>query len=184
MKIARLYPFLMLIKRLCFALVIVFVPNVLFEYKIYSLIALQVIHVIYIFKIRNFNLKKDQYIDAANQIIYLILMIMLSFLQQFSDWYFKPKILFTGIIITYSWFLAAVSAATFIQTLKNWITKSEDNEAESDYEENESRGDKSYSDIDAEINEERSNDSDEEIQDSSLGEAEITEETKLRKFGV
>ena len=183
-KIARLYPFLMLVKRLCFVLVIVLVPTKLFEVKVYSLMAMQVIHVIYAYKIRNFYLKKDQYIDVANQVIYLILIIMLAFLQRFSDWYAKPKLLFTGIIITYSWFLAVMSAATFVQTLKNWITKHEDNEKESSSEENGAKDGMPFSNVEAESNEGRSNDSDDNLQDSSLDEIEEIkggEENKKKK---
>ena len=185
-KIARLYPFLMLLKRLCFVLLIVLVPKKLFGVKVYSLMALQIIHVIYAYQIRNFYLKKDQYIDVANQVIYLILIIMLSFLKQFSDWYAKPKLLFAGIIITYSWFLAVVSATTFIQTLKNWITKPEDNENKSSSEENEAKDGIPYSNVEAESNGGRSNDSGDNIQESSLDETEEekeTEETKKKRIG-
>ena len=118
-KIARLYPFLFLLKRIYLVLVIVLVSDRFFKEMIYSLIAIQVIHIIYSITIRHLYSKKDQYIDITNEMIYLILIIMLSKLTNFDKWNKAETFIFVYIILAYSWFLAALSAVTFIKILKN-----------------------------------------------------------------
>ena len=98
-KIARLYPFLFLLRRLYMVLIIVFVPNTRFEVKIYSLIGMQILRTFYAYMITNFHSMKDRIIDALNEMVYLVLIFLLSLHKNFYDWTEKATFIFIGIIL-------------------------------------------------------------------------------------
>lgn len=95
--------------------ILVFIND--FETKIYSLIAMQVIRVNYSYWIRSFNLMKDQIIEILNEIIYLVLIVLLTQYTDFDKWTKLATFVYIGIILSYTWVLLAFSIFAFIKAI-------------------------------------------------------------------
>ena len=88
-----------------------------FETKIYSLIAMQVLRVNYAYWIRSFNMMKDQIVEILNEVIYLVLMVLLTQFTEYDKWTKRATFLFIGIILSYTWVLLFFSIFTFIKVI-------------------------------------------------------------------
>ena len=108
-KIARLYYFLYLLKRLIMIFIVVLLPNSLFEFKISILVALQTAYIVYSIFNRSFDQYKDHVVEIFNEFVLLILMILLNKYNSESDWTEMAESLYIGIILSQLWILLFVS---------------------------------------------------------------------------
>ena len=178
-KIARLYPFLLLIKRLYMVLVIVWIPDTLFEVKIYSLMTVQLFHVFHAYMIKNFYSLKDHVTDVMNEVIYLILIFSLSRLTNYSKWNVKSTSIFVGIILSYSCFLAISNTITFIQILKSQVKACRNYTEKPNSEQNRVNHGEPYSNVQNNSDEDRSFDDINGQDTSSLEDTRNIEEHKM-----
>ena len=142
--------------------ILVFIND--FETKIYSLIAMQVIRVNYSYWIRSFNLMKDQIIEILNEIIYLVLIVLLTQYTDFDKWTKLATFVYIGIILSYTWVLLAFSIFAFIKAilrvdlvkkfLKNllikfkiWLRNDNQNDNHEIHDSSESRPHRAFSEI-------------------------------------
>ena len=88
-----------------------------FETKIYSLIAMQVLRVNYAYWIRSFNMMKDQIVEILSEVVYLVLMVLLTQYTDNEKWTKTATYVFIGIIFSYIWILLFLS----IYTLSKFI---------------------------------------------------------------
>ena len=96
-------------------LMIVFIED--FQTKIYSLIAMQVLRINYSYWIRSFNMIKDQIIEILNEIVYLVLIVLLTQYTDFDKWDKIATFVYIGIILSYTWVLLALSILMFIKAI-------------------------------------------------------------------
>ena len=100
-KLARLYSFLFLLKRLVLVIAIVLVPSSQssFANKILFLLLLQGGHIVYAIYIRSFEKRKDQAVEILNEIVYFALLILLIKFYSEEKWTNFAIHLYIGIIL-------------------------------------------------------------------------------------
>ena len=114
-RIARLYPSLFLYRRTWMVFMLVFLTN--FEIKIYSLIAMQVLRVNYSYWIRSFYFMRDQIREICNEVVYLVLMVLLTQYTEYDKWTKVATFIYIGIILSYTWILLTFSMIQFIKVI-------------------------------------------------------------------
>ena len=128
-KIARLYYFLFLARRMIMALFIVFIPDSLFALKMTFLFIIQVALVVYAVSIRSFASKKDQIFEALNETLILVLLIIIANFKSKSDWTDAGINAFIIIILIHSIILSIISFITIIFTTHKFF-KSKKNDTD------------------------------------------------------
>ena len=100
-KIARLYSFLFLARRMITILIVVLIPSSprFFAYKILFLLFLQTAYILHTIFIRSFKETKDQVIEVLNE--FVIFTLMFLFIMFYSDekWTDIVIFLYIGIIL-------------------------------------------------------------------------------------
>ena len=115
-KIARLYSFIFLAKRLVLILIVVLIPSSksLFSYKISFLLLLQTAYIIYSIFIRSFDRSKDQIVEVLSEIVFFLLMILLTKFYSESKWTSVAVNVFIGVILSQLWILLFIPASICI----------------------------------------------------------------------
>ena len=126
-KIARLYYFLFLARRMIMALFIVFIPDSLFALKMTFLFTLQVACVVYSVSIRSFASKKDQICEALNETMILVLLIIIANFKSKSDWTDAGVGAFIVIILIQSITLSIISFITIIFKIYRFLKSKKKN---------------------------------------------------------
>ena len=133
-KIARLYHFRFLTRRLIMTFIVVLFPDSLSSYKISILLVLQTTYLVYSILNRSFDERKDQMVEVFNESVFLILIMLLIQYHSESDWTDTAENAYIGIILSQLWILTIVSIVTGIVKLIKLIRrcrKSNPEEAES-----------------------------------------------------
>ena len=100
-KMARLYYFLFLMRRLIKVLILVLIPNSLFSLRVILFLIIQVAHMMYLIKIRSFAEYANQIIEVLNESVLFILAIFLIDRSSESEWTDAAVNVFIGIILSH-----------------------------------------------------------------------------------
>ena len=122
-KIARLYYFIFLVRRLAMVLIIIFIPRSSLRIRISSLLILQITYLLYTIFVRSFEKIKDQVVEISNECVLLILIIFLTNYPSESDWTNTSEDTLIGIILSQLLILFLVSIANAIIQFVRYVKK-------------------------------------------------------------
>ena len=122
-KIARLYSFIFLLRRLAMVLIIILIPRSSLQIKISFLLILQIAYLLYSIFVRSFEKMKDQVVEISNEFVLLILMIFLTNYPSESDWTNTSEDTLIGIILSQLLILFLVSLANAIIQFVRYVKK-------------------------------------------------------------
>ena len=117
-KMARLYTFVFLLRRLLMAFIIVIPSESIVNFKIWSLLILQAAYIYYLVKFRCFQRIKNKIYEIVNEIVYLMFMIMFYFMLSKSE-NSRMEVVVLNVMLFQSIFLFAGSLHTFVSTIIN-----------------------------------------------------------------
>ena len=127
-KLARLYYLLFLFKRFVIILTVVLMPNSMFSAKMPYLILLQTACIVYATCVRSFPRNKDQSIEALNEIVFLVLIILVTKYNSESKWTTTTSNIFIGVILSHLIILLIVSIISAITKIVKFINESKTRE--------------------------------------------------------
>ena len=116
-KVARLYYITFLARRLIMGLILVLIPSSSISgLKTSLLLVLQTLCIMYAILIRSFDSKKDQIVEAFNEIGILVLIVFLSSFYSKDDWTEADENTFIGIILfqSFTFLLINVTGTIFL----------------------------------------------------------------------
>ena len=112
------------------------------SYRVRVFIALQSLYIVYMYFITSFEHKIDQIIEITCEIVYLVLLVLLTQYKAANDWTNVPTYTFLGIILSFSWILWAFSTYRLIHNIIKFYIRHRNNRKRqnTNQSENESQG--------------------------------------------
>ena len=99
-KLARLYHFIFLCRRLIITLLVVLLPSSVFALKVILLLLLQIAYLAYIISIKSFTETKDRIVEVFSEFIFLVLIFFVIIYRSESKWTSSAEKEFIGIILS------------------------------------------------------------------------------------
>ena len=122
-RVASLFYVLFLLRRLVMILIVVFVQDSVFRFKVTLLLFLQTISLVYASLVRSFANKKDQVVETFNEAVILVLMVLLASFNSQEEWNDIRVYTFIGIILLQSYILLLTSMICAIVSIIRFIQK-------------------------------------------------------------
>ena len=101
-KMARLYPFILLLKRTYMIILLYVFTLCLQSYRVIVFVVLQSFYLVYIYFITSFEHVTDQMIEITSEIMFFVFLILLTQYKEESQWSSVPAYIFIGTILSYS----------------------------------------------------------------------------------
>ena len=138
-RFARLFYVLFLLRRLVMILIVVFMQDSVFRFKVTLLLFLQTISLVYASLVRSFANKKDQIVETFNEAVILVLMVLLASFNSQEEWNDIRVYTFIGIILLQSYILLFISMVCAIVLIIRFIQKCQTKTRIVSFEEDESK---------------------------------------------